>query len=149
MKHDEAMRAAILEAQKTEHDVPVGAVVVYEGKIIAACHNRREEDNAPFAHAEMLAMNEAAKVLGTRRLTGCTLYVTLEPCPMCAGAIVLSGLSKCYFGAYDRQSGCCGSVYYIPQDRHFNHQVMCVGGILEKECTRLLTDFFAQKRQGG
>ncbi len=147
MKHEEAMRAAILQARKTKQDVPVGAVVVRDGKIISVSHNRREEDNAPFAHAEMLAMDEAARILGTRRLTGCTLYVTLEPCPMCAGAMVLSGISKCYFGAYDKQSGCCGSVYYIPQDRHFNHQVLCVGGVLEDECTRLLTDFFEKKRQ--
>ena len=146
MKHEEAMRAAILQARKTKQDVPVGAVVVRDGKIISVSHNRREEDNAPFAHAEMLAMEEAARVLGSRRLNGCTLYVTLEPCPMCAGAMVMAGIDQCVFGAFDSQYGCCGSLYHLPMEPAFRHTIPCIGGVLREECEELIKGFFENSR---
>jgi len=146
MGHDAWMRLALEEAAQAGDDVPVGAVVVREGEVIASAHNRREKDNAPFAHAELLAMEQAARALGTRRLTGCTLYVTLEPCPMCAGALVMAGIDRCVFGAFDRQYGCCGSVYALPLDYHFAHRVEVIGGVLEEEAGALLDAFFARQR---
>ena len=115
LKHEAFMQEALLEAKKDENEVPVGAVVVYEGRVIARAHNEREK-NRPFAHAEMLAMERACQTLGTRRLHGCTLYVTLEPCPMCAGALMMAEADACVFGAYDPRQGCCGSVYALPED---------------------------------
>jgi len=139
------MREALREAALDENEVPVGAVVVYDGKIIARAHNERESGH-PFAHAEMLAMERACRVLGNRRLHGCTLYVTLEPCPMCAGALVMAETDACVFGAYDPRQGCCGSVYTLPQDPAFFHRVRCAGGVLEGECRDLLSRFFKDKR---
>ena len=103
---DEMMRLALEEAARSGADVPVGAVVAKNGRVIAAAHNEREADNDPFAHAEMLAMREACRKLGVRRLRDCTLYVTLEPCPMCAGALVMAEMGECVFGAYDPRQGC-------------------------------------------
>lgn len=141
------MREALNIAVKDAREVPVGAVVVKDGVIIAAAHNQREDESVdPFAHAEILAMRRAAKVLNTRRLTGCTLYVTLEPCPMCAGAMVMAGLDRCVFGAYDQKMGCCGSLYNLAFERGFSHKVACFGGVLEEACGALLTDFFERKR---
>ncbi len=140
------MRMALALAAQDETETPVGAVLVRNGEVIASAHNERETQNDPFAHAEMLCMRRGAMALGTRRLTGCTLYVTLEPCPMCAGAMVMAALSECVFGAFDARQGCAGSVYDIPQDPAFTHRVRCVGGVLEEECARLLRDFFAKKR---
>jgi len=140
------MREALLEAQADENEVPVGAVVVRDGKIIARAHNEREQGK-PFAHAEMLAMERACRALGTRRLHGCTLYVTLEPCPMCAGALVLSEMEACVFGAYDPRQGCCGSVYALPEDPAFFHHVRCTGGVMEAACAGLLQSFFEKKRR--
>ena len=139
------MKEAILEAKKDENEVPVGAVVVYEGKIIARAHNGRES-RRPFAHAEMLAMEQACRALGTRRLHGCALYVTLEPCPMCAGALVMAEIDRCVFGAYDQRQGCCGSVYTLPEDPAFYHRVPCIGGVMEEECKALLQAFFQKAR---
>jgi tRNA(adenine34) deaminase len=139
------MREALREAQSAPDEVPVGAVVVHEGRVIARAHNERGEDR-PFAHAEMLAMERAAKALGTRRLKGCTLYVTLEPCPLCAGGLILSQMDACVFGAYDPKQGCCGSVYTLPEDPAFSHRVKCAGGVLAEECAALLPAFFAGKR---
>lgn len=139
------MQAALAEAQKAESEVPVGAVVVKDGQIIAWAHNQRETDG-PFAHAEMLAMERAFLALGTRRLHGCTLYVTLEPCPLCAGGIILSELDGCVFGAFDPNQGCCGSVYTLPEDRCFYHTARCTGGVMEEQCQALLRHFFAEKR---
>ena len=141
------MRRAISEAEKSGTDVPVGAVVVKDGRIIAAACNMREKKGDPFAHAEMLAMHRACRQLGDRRLRGCTLYVTLEPCPMCAGAMVMAELDACVFGAYDPRQGCCGSVYDLPHDPAFFHRVQCVGGVLEQECAALLKTFFRDKRE--
>ena len=144
-KHETFMREALLEANKDENEVPVGAVVVYEGQIIARAHNEREA-NHPFAHAEMLAMERACQKLGTRRLHGCTLYVTLEPCPMCAGALMMAETDQCVFGAYDPRQGCCGSVYALPEDPAFFHRVPCAGGMLEQSCREMLNVFFENKR---
>ena len=145
MRQEDYMRQALLEAAKDENEVPVGAVVVFEGKIIARAHNERETAG-PFAHAEMLAMQRAAEALGRRRLHGCTLYVTLEPCPMCAGAMIMAELEACVFGAWDQRQGCCGSVYTLPQDPAFYHAVRCAGGVLEKECAAMLRAYFEKKR---
>ena len=144
---EKMMRLALAEAAQSGADVPVGAVVVKDGRVIAAAHNGREAAQGPFAHAEMLAMQRASEALGQRRLHGCTLYVTLEPCPMCAGAMVMAELDACVFGAYDPRQGCCGSVYDLPHDPAFFHRVHCVGGVLKAECAALLRDFFREKRK--
>lgn len=139
------VHAALLEARKCENEVPVGAVIVKDGQIIAAAHNERETAG-PLAHAEMLAIQRAFLVIGERRLHGCTLYVTLEPCPMCAGGILMAELDRCVFGAYDEKQGCCGSIYAIPEDPAFSHSVPCIGGVMEAECANLLRHFFEQRR---
>ena len=144
--HEAFMRLALEEAAKSGSDVPVGAVMVYGGEVIARAHNERETGNYPFAHAEMLCMQRACEVLQTRRLSGCTLYVTLEPCPMCAGAMVMAQLDACVFGAYDEKQGCCGSVYDLPHDPAFYHRTQCMGGVMEEECAALLKAFFTKKR---
>ena len=144
--HEAWMRQALDEARKSGSDVPVGAVIVYQGEIIARAHNERETGDYPFAHAEMLCMQRACEALHTRRLSGCTMYVTLEPCPMCAGAMVMAQLERCVFGAYDEKQGCCGSVYDLPHDPAFYHRTECLGGVMEKECAALLKAFFTEKR---
>lgn len=148
MKHEEMMRAALEEAKKAldAGEVPVGAVIAYDGEIIARAHNEREALCDPTAHAEVLALRRAAKKLGRRRLSGCTLYVTLEPCPMCAGAIVMSEPDRVIYGAYDAQAGCAGSVYALTEEPAFMHQVPCLGGLLEEECAAPLRAFFGDKR---
>ena len=140
------MQEALAQARASGSDVPVGAVIVYQGEIIARAHNERETGDYPFAHAEMLCMQRACEKLHTRRLRDCTLYVTLEPCPMCAGAMVMAQLGKCVFGAYDEKQGCCGSVYDLPHDPAFFHRTQCLGGVMEKECAELLRTFFSGKR---
>lgn len=144
--HEQFMRLALSQAAQSGSDVPVGAVIVRDGQVIASAHNEREAQDSPLAHAEMLAMERACRALHTRRLSGCTLYVTLEPCPMCAGAMVMAQLDGCEFGAYDARQGCCGSVYDLPHDPAFFHRVPCVGGVLENECARLLRAFFERRR---
>lgn len=139
------MQEAIREARKAANEVPVGAVIVKDGKIIARAHNQRET-HGPLAHAEMLAMERAFQTLGERRLHGCTLYVTLEPCPMCAGGIIMAELDGCIFGAYDEKQGCCGSVYTLPEDTAFYHRVRCTGGVMEDECAAMLKAFFEERR---
>ena len=150
MTHEELMREALAEAKKAfeEGEIPVGAVIAREGQIIARAHNLREQNGDPTAHAEVLAIREAARSLGGRRLNDCTLYVTLEPCPMCAGAMVMACLQKCYFGAKDERQGCCESVYALTNDPAFYHRLPCVGGLLEEEASRLMKEFFAQRRKG-
>ena len=142
------MRMALDEARlaQLDGDVPVGAVIVRGGQVVARAHNEREACGDPIAHAELLAMQRAAAALGRRRLEGCTMYVTLEPCPRCAGAVALSGLDAVYFGAYDPRMGCAGSVYDLPGDPAFSAGVPCMGGLLEAECAALLRGFFAPKR---
>ena len=148
MDDRELMENALQEAENAGEDVPVGCVIEYGGKIIARARNMREtgEPEGIFSHAEMLCMLRAARALGTRRLKGCRLAVTLEPCPMCAGALVMAEVDACVFGAYDPRQGCCGSVYDLPHDPAFFHRVPCVGGVLEAECAALLRDFFRDKR---
>ena len=142
------MRMALEEAQKSaaEHEIPVGAVVVKDGEVIARAHNRRENDHDPTAHAELLALREAARLLGDWRLRGCTLYVTLEPCPMCAGAMVMSQLSQCVYGAADEKQGCCGSVYDLPGDPALAGQTKWQSGVLAEECGEMMRTFFAGRR---
>ncbi|MBR6569280.1 MAG: nucleoside deaminase [Clostridia bacterium] len=142
----EALKEAKLAYKKGE--IPVGAVMECGGEIIARAHNLRETTGDPTAHAEVLAIREAARVLGGRRLTDCTLYVTLEPCPMCAGAMVMACLGKCYFGARDERQGCCESVYALPADPAFYHRVPCIGGLMDAEASELLKQFFRTRRKG-
>ena len=148
LTHEDFMREALQEAALSPGEVPVGAVIVLDGQIIARAHNEREnESHDPFAHAELVVMKRAAQKLGRRRLTGCRLYVTLEPCPMCAGAMVMACLDACYFGAFDRKQGCCGSVYDLANEQSFYHRLPCYGGILENESAALLQAFFDDKRR--
>ena len=141
----EALRLARLALDKDE--VPVGAVIVRDTRTIARAHNQRELLNDPTAHAEMIAITQAAEAVGSWRLDGCTMYVTLEPCPMCAGAIVLARLPRLVFGARDPKAGAVGSLYDIPRDARLNHTVQVTSGVLERECSEILTQFFRQKRE--
>lgn len=143
------MQLALEEARiaAAEGEIPVGAVLVKDGKVIATAHNRRENDHDPTAHAEMLCMRKAAKALGDWRLRDCTLYVTLEPCPMCAGAMVMSQLGKCIYGADDERQGCCGSVYDLPGDPTLGGVTKWQSGTAAEECTALMTGFFAGRRK--
>jgi len=142
------MNEAIAEARKAEEiaEVPIGAVVVYEDRIIGRGHNLRETSLDPTAHAEMIAIREASEALSAWRLTGCTLYVTLEPCPMCAGAIVQSRIDRVVFGAADPKAGCCGTLMNLLQDDRFNHRTEVVEGVLREECAELLSSFFRRLR---
>lgn len=127
-------------------DVPVGALVVKEGVVLGRGENRRQRDADPSAHAEIIALKEAAKHIGSWNLSGCSLYATLEPCPMCAGAVIVSRIENVYFGAYDRELGCCGTLYNLPEDTRMNHRANVYGGILEEKCSKILSDFFKDKR---
>ena len=142
------MKAAIREAKKAmeKDEVPIGAVIVQDGKIIARGHNTRQKTQNAVNHAEMIAIQKACKKVGSWRLIDCDIYVTLEPCPMCAGAIINSRISNVYFGAYDQKAGCTGTLYNLPVDERFNHRAKVEGGIMEQECANLLSDFFKQKR---
>ncbi len=146
--HEDMMRLALAEAQKAaaEGEVPVGAVICKDETVLASTHNLREQTGDPTAHAEVLAIREAAKALGQRRLNDCTLYVTLEPCPMCAGAMVMACVGTCYFGARDERQGCAESLFALTQEPAFYHRTPCIGGVLEKECSALMEDFFSGKR---
>jgi tRNA(adenine34) deaminase len=143
------MQAAIREAQEAagRDEVPVGAVIVFEDKIIGRAHNQREMLNDPTAHAEMIALTQAASYLNTWRLHGCTVYVTLEPCPMCAGAMVLARVDRLVFGPTDPKAGACGSLYNIVQDNRLNHRIEVVGGFMEHPCREILQSYFSQKRK--
>lgn len=148
MMHEVWMREALKLAREAQMagEVPVGAVVVCKEKIIACARNERETSGDPTAHAEVLALRRAAEALDTRRLEGCTLYVTLEPCPMCAGAIVMAGIDAVFFGAYDPRCGCAGSLYDLPEDASFGRVIPCSGGLLEAECRLALNAFFDLRR---
>ena len=151
MTHDAAMRAALDEARAAlaSDDVPIGAVVLGpDGTVLGRGHNVRERDGDPTGHAELLAIRAAAARVGEWRLTGCTLVVTLEPCTMCAGAVVLARLERLVFGAYDDKAGAVGSLWDVVRDRRLNHRPEVVGGILVDECRSLLDDFFAHQRLG-
>ncbi|HJQ20000.1 MAG TPA: tRNA adenosine(34) deaminase TadA [Gemmatimonadaceae bacterium] len=140
--------AALEQAREAEReaDVPVGAVVVNGGKVIAAASNRTLRDQDPTGHAEVLAIRAAAQAVGSWRLTGCTLYVTLEPCAMCAGAVVLARLDRLVFGAWDEKAGMVGSLGDIVRHARLNHRAEVLGGVRADECAALLRDFFAQRR---
>ena len=142
------MEAALELAREAaaEGEVPVGAIIVRGSEIISTGRNRREESQNALTHAEIEAINGACKVVGSWRLIDCDMYVTLEPCPMCAGAVINSRIKRLFFGAYDPKAGCCGSVTDI-FSMPFNHKPEIVGGIMEKECARELTDFFTGLRK--
>ena len=146
---EDFMKAALKEARKAylEDEVPVGAVIVKDGKIIARAHNIKEMKNDTTKHAEILAIQKASKKLNTWRLNGCTMYVTLEPCVMCAGAMIQSRLDKVVFGTVDEKTGACGTVLNVLQDYKFNHIVEIENGIMEKECKGILQDFFRRLRE--
>ncbi len=143
------MYLAIEEAKKgAEYDeVPVGAVITLGGEVIGKAHNEKEERNCSVYHAEIVAIERAAKFLDNWYLDGADIYVTLEPCAMCAGAIINSRINNIYFGAYDMKAGCCGSLYDLPSDKRFNHRPSVTGGILEEECASLLSGYFKEKRE--
>ena len=147
--HTHFMREAIAEANLalSEGELPIGCVIVYNNEIIARAHNEREQNCDPSAHAEVVAIRRAAKKLNSWRLNGCTLYVTLEPCPMCAGAISQSRVEHLVYGAPDPAQGCAGSVYRIPEDPAFSHFCKSDGGVLPEECAELLNRFFEKKRR--
>jgi tRNA(adenine34) deaminase len=149
--HAAWMRKALDQAMQAfeQDEVPVGAVIVYEGRVIGEGYNQRETLQDPTAHAEMLAMTQAAQELGSWRLLDCTLYVTLEPCPMCAGAIVQSRLPRLIYGTTDPKAGACHSLYSITDDPRLNHRVQVVGGVLQPECQSILREFFARQRALG
>jgi tRNA(adenine34) deaminase len=151
LPHDVWMRQALSEARAAfdEGEVPVGAVVVHEGRVIAAAHNQREALNDPTAHAEMLAITQAAEMLQSWRLLDCTLYVTLEPCPMCAGAIVQARIPRVVYGTTDPKGGACHTLYEITTDKRLNHQAAVLGGVLLAECRDILQEFFAHQRSLG
>lgn len=145
----EWMGLALEQARTAEGqgEVPVGAVVVRGGREIARGHNRREQDSDPLAHAELLALAAAAKVVGNWRLESCTMYVTLEPCAMCAGALVNSRVDRLVFGAFDPKAGFCGSLGDLVRDERLNHRLDVVGGVRAEESADLLRDFFRQRRK--
>ena len=143
------MRAAIGQARKAGAigEVPIGCVIVYEDKIIARGYNRRTIDKNVLSHAEIIAIKKACKKMGDWRLEGCTMYVTLEPCPMCAGAIVQARIPKVVIGYMNPKAGCAGSVLDLLHEDGFNHQVEMENGVLEEECSRLMKDFFKALRE--
>ncbi|WP_305961140.1 tRNA adenosine(34) deaminase TadA [Bacillus safensis] len=149
MKDEQFMQEAISEALKAEQigEVPIGAIIVVDDQIVSRAHNLRESEQRSIAHAELLAIDEACKATGSWRLEDAVLYVTLEPCPMCAGAIVLSRVKKVVFGAYDPKGGCAGTLMNLLDDERFNHQSEVIGGVLENECGELLSQFFRNIRQ--
>ena len=149
--HDQYMKRALDQAicGFDQDEVPVGAVIVHEDRIIAEAHNQRESLHDPTAHAEMVAITQAAAVLGSWRLEGCTLYVTLEPCPMCAGAVVQARIPFVVYGARDPRAGACHSLYQITADARLNHQAAVLGGVMEEDCRAILQEFFRQRRALG
>lgn len=145
----EAMDLALAMARNAgdEGDVPVGAVVVVDGQVIASAGNRREASGDPTAHAEIIALREAALALGRWRLSDATLYVTLEPCPMCAGALVAARVARLVFGCPDPKAGACGSLYNLCVDPRLNHEVEVVAGVRESQAAKLLSGWFAARRE--
>lgn len=143
------MGKALMEAEKAaaRDEVPIGAVVVRDGVVIGRGYNRREGTQDPSAHAEMFAIRQAARRRGSWRLTGCVLYVTLEPCPMCMGAIILARLDRVVFGCYDPKGGAAGSLYDLSDDRRLNHRVELTSKVREEECAAILSRFFADLRK--
>ena len=143
------MRAALREAEQAaeEEEIPIGAVVMLSGRIIGRGHNQREKLHDPTAHAEMLALTAASAHVGDWRLSGCTMYVTLEPCPMCAGAILLARISRLVFGSHDPKAGACGTLYQLHNDPRLNHRVPVTTGVMADECSDILRAFFQRLRR--
>lgn len=148
-REENYMKMAIAEAKKAEamQEVPIGAVIVLNDEVIATAHNRRETDQNAVAHAELIAIESACEKLGTWRLEGAELYVTLEPCPMCSGAIILSRIQKVVYGASDPKGGCAGTLMNLLTDERFNHQSEVVSGVLGEECGGMLSNFFRSIRE--
>jgi len=146
--HIRWMREAILEARKAEAlaEGPIGAVIDKDGAVVGRGHNLRESLRDPTAHAEMIAIREASRTLGAWRLTDCDLYVTLEPCPMCAGAVLQSRIRRLVYAAPDPKAGCCGTLMNLPEDGRFNHVTEVVSGVLKEECSAMLSEFFRRLR---
>jgi tRNA(adenine34) deaminase len=142
------MKEALIEAQKAleKDEVPIGAVVVKDGIIIGRGHNLRETEKDPTLHAELVAIRDAAKALAGWRLSGCEIYVTIEPCPMCAGAILQARLDRLVFGARDPKAGCTGSIYNLLIDNRFNHRTQVSEGVLKDQCSKIIKDYFRSKR---
>ena len=142
------MKQAIKQAVKAKEldEVPIGCVIVLDEKIIARGYNRRNTDHTSLAHAEMMAIKKACKRLGDWRLEECTLYVTLEPCQMCAGAIVQSRVKRVVIGAMNKKAGCAGSIFNLLEEDRFNHKAEVVRGVLEEECSKMMSDFFKELR---
>ena len=151
MMHETFMQMALEEAEQAmrEEEVPVGAVIIYKGRTIASAHNQREQLHDPTAHAEMVAITQAAESRKSWRLDGCTLYVTLEPCPMCAGAILQARIPTVVFGATDPKAGAVQSLFELLNDSRLNHRVETVGGILAESCGEILSRFFKEQRRQG
>lgn len=147
-EHERWMEAALREAERAyqEDEVPVGAVIVKDGRIVGKGYNQNERLKDPTAHAEIIAITAAANTLGDKRLDGCSLYVTLEPCPMCAGAIVLARIPILVFGAYDPKAGACSTLYNIVEDQRLNHTVHVIPGVLDARGAALLKAFFGAIR---
>ena len=143
------MKVAIEQAGIAEEngDVPIGAVIVHKDQVIGRAYNQRVQLNDPTAHAEIIALTQAAAFLESWRLEGCTMYVTLEPCPMCAGALVLSRMDRLVYGCDDPKAGACKSLYNIVQDERLNHRLEVTSGVLEEDCSELLQGFFARRRR--
>lgn len=144
----EFMDMALRQANEAANcgEVPIGSVLVKAGKVLAADRNRREQNKDATAHAEMLVLRRAGQLLGGWRLSGCTLYVTLEPCPMCAGAMVLARIDRLVYGAVDPKGGAAGTLYDITRDERLNHRLLVTGGVRERECAELLQQFFRSRR---
>jgi tRNA(adenine34) deaminase len=151
MMHDYFMRMAIAEAEAAlaEDEVPIGAVIIHGDRVVAAAHNQREQLKDPTAHAEMIAITQAAQSLNSWRLEGCTLYVTLEPCPMCAGAILQARIPTVVYGAADPKAGAVQTLFQLLEDRRLNHQCQIVAGVLAEPCGQMLTQFFQRQRALG
>ena len=147
--HNYWMKQALIQADKAfkSEEIPVGAVVIKEDKVIGRAYNQREQLNDPTAHAEIIAITAAANTLGDWRLNGCTLYVTKEPCSMCAGAIINARLDMIVFGCYDEAEGCCGSLYQLCGDPRFKTKVSVMGGVMENQSLSLLKEFFNSRRK--
>jgi tRNA(adenine34) deaminase len=147
--HNYWMKQALIQADKAfkSEEIPVGAVVIKEDKVIGRAYNQREQLNDPTAHAEIIAITAAANTLGDWRLNGCTLYVTKEPCSMCAGAIINARLDMVVFGCYDEAEGCCGSLYQLCGDPRFKTKVSVMGGVMESQSLSLLKEFFNTRRK--
>ena len=147
--HEKWMKAAFREAEKAfeQDEVPIGSVVVQNGQIIGRGYNQRESLIDPTAHAEIIAITSAANTIKDWRLKDCQLYVTKEPCPMCAGALVNARINMVIFGMYDEKEGCCGSLYQLCRDNRFKHQLTVKGGIMEDACTLIIQEFFKNQRE--